>query len=135
MPVSLLMAPIIPAINDMEIESVVQRAVAAGADNARWILLRLPHELKQIFQDWLDTHMPERASHVMNLLSQARGGRSSDYRYGFRMRGEGPYADMINQRFRAACRRYGIDAGRSKEIHDCSQFRRPGQHQMTLPFD
>jgi len=70
-PVSLLMAPIIPAINDMEIESIVKRAAEAGVESASWILLRLPHEIKQIFEEWLETHMPERSSHVMSLMRQA----------------------------------------------------------------
>ncbi len=134
-PVSLLMAPVIPAINDMEIESVVRRAAEAGVGNASWILLRLPHELKQIFEEWLATHMPERAGHVMSLLRQASGGRRYNSRFAIRQTGKGPYAEMIDQRFTAACRRYGVIAGRRKETHDCSQFRRPGQRQMALAFD
>jgi DNA repair photolyase len=133
-PVSLLMAPIIPAINDTEIESIVKRAAAAGVDHASWILLRLPHELKQIFEEWLAAHMPERAGHVMSLMRQASGGRRYDNRFGIRQRGKGAYAEMINQRFTAACRRYGITAGRRKEMHDCDQFRPPGQRQLALAF-
>ncbi len=134
-PVSLLMAPIIPAINDMEIESVVQSAAEAGVTHATWILLRLPHELKQIFEEWLETHMPDRASHVMSLMRQASGGRRYNNQFGVRQRGKGPYADMINQRFKAACRRFGLAAGRKQETHDCSLFRAPGQQQMSLAFD
>jgi DNA repair photolyase len=134
-PVSLLMAPIIPVINDMEIESVIERAAAAGASQASWILLRLPHEVKQIFADWLETHLPERASHVMSLMRQAGGGRYYDNRFGVRQRGRGPYAEMINQRFSAACRRHGMSTGRSKTIGNCGLFRRPGQEQMALAFD
>jgi len=133
-PVSLLMAPIIPAINDMEIESIVKRAAESGVESASWILLRLPHEIKQIFEEWLETHMPERSSHVMSLMRQASGGQRYDSRFGIRQRGKGAYAEMIDQRFRAACRRYGIEAERRKETHDCDQFRRPGQRQMTLAF-
>jgi DNA repair photolyase len=133
-PVSLLMAPIIPAINDMEIESIVKQAAEAGVENANWILLRLPHEIKQIFEEWLETHMPERASHVMSLMRQASGGQHYDSRFGVRQRGKGAYAEMINQRFRAACRRYGIHAERRKETHDCDQFCRPGQRQLALGF-
>ena len=134
-PVSLLMAPIIPVINDMEIESVVKRAAEAGVDHAGWILLRLPHELKQIFEEWLETHMPERAGHVMSLIRQASGGRHYDNRFGVRQRGKGPYVEMIKQRFDAACRSYGVFPGQNNETRDCSQFRRPGQRQMTLAFD
>lgn len=134
-PVSLLMAPIIPVINDREIESIVRQAGAAGVRHANWILLRLPHELSQIFADWLVAHYPDRAKHVMSLLRQASGGKDYDSRFGIRQRGRGPYADMINQRFKAACRRYGIAAGDSSRPLDCSLFRRPGQHQMTLALD
>ena len=134
-PVSLLMAPVIPAINDMEIESVVRSAAEAGVSNASWVLLRLPHELKQIFEEWLATHMPERAGHVMSLVRQASGGRRYNSQFAIRQKGKGPYADMIDQRFQAACRRYGIIAGRKNETHDCGQFRPPGQRQMALVFD
>jgi len=134
-PVSLLLAPIIPAVNDAEIEAIAARAAASGAESAAWILLRLPHELKQIFSEWLVTHMPERASHVMSLLRQAAGGREYDHRFGARQRGQGPYAAMIAARFRAACKRHGLDTNRRRQALDCSRFRRPGQRQMALGFD
>ena len=134
-PVSLLMAPIIPAINDTEIEAVLSRAADAGATHAAWILLRLPHELKQIFVEWLQTHMPDRAGHVMSLLRQASGGKDYDNRFGVRQRGRGPYASMINQRFTSACRRYGIRSGRYQDRLDCTQFRPPAGRQMTLAID
>jgi DNA repair photolyase len=134
-PVSLLMAPIIPAINDMEIESVLERAVDSGAIHATWILLRLPHELKQIFVEWLEAHMPERAGHVMSLIRQASGGQDYDNRFGVRQRGRGPYASMINQRFTAACRRLGMASGRYRAELDCSRFRRPAGRQMALAID
>jgi DNA repair photolyase len=134
-PVSLLMAPIIPAINDAEIESVLSRAAAAGAIHATWILLRLPHELKQIFVEWLEAHMPERAGHVMSLLRQASGGKDYDNRFGIRQRGRGPYANMINQRFTNTCARHGIRSGRYRDRLDCSQFRPPAGRQMTLAID
>ena len=134
-PVSLLLAPVIPAINDAEIETILGRATAGGIQNASWILLRLPHELKQIFADWLATHMPDRATHVMSLLRQAGGGRDYDPRFGKRQRGSGPYADMIGRRFTTACKKLGIRSGRRKETLDCSRFRPPGQQQMTLGFD
>ena len=134
-PVSLLMAPIIPAVNDAEIESVIQRAANSGARHASWILLRLPHELKQIFVEWLETHMPQRAAHVMSLLRQASGGKDYDNRFGIRQRGSGPYASMINQRFRTACTRHDIGSGRDRTGLDCTQFRRPGGRQMALGID
>jgi len=134
-PVSLLMAPIIPALNDTEIESVLGRAVNAGAIHATWILLRLPHELKQIFVEWLEAHMPERAGHVLSLLRQASGGKDYDHRFGVRQRGRGPYAEMINQRFTTACTRLGIASGRYRAELDCTRFRRPAGPQMALAID
>jgi DNA repair photolyase len=134
-PVSLLMAPIIPVVNDKEIESVVKRAAAAGARHASWILLRLPNELQQLFVDWLGAHLPDRAAHVMSLIRQASGGKHYDNRFGIRQRGSGPYAEMIKQRFAAACRRYGISNGRDTRLHDLQHFQRPGADQMALDFD
>jgi DNA repair photolyase len=131
-PTSLLMAPIIPAINDCEIEDIVGRAAASGARRASYVLLRLPFELKQIFAEWLDGHMPERAGHVMSLVRQASGGKDYDNRFGIRQSGRGPYADMIAQRFKVACRKSGIPDGRSQGKLDCGSFSGPGQGQMTL---
>lgn len=133
-PTSLLMAPIIPAINDREIESIVSAAASRGVSHASYVFLRLPHEVRDIFVEWLETHMPDRAEHVMSLVRQAGGGRDYDSRFGTRQRGRGPYADMIAKRFKAACRKHGLEAGKYLQALDCSQFRRPGQEQMTLGF-
>jgi len=134
-PVGLLMAPIIPAVNDREIEQVIGQAAAAGACSAAWILLRLPHELKEIFRDWLDVHMPERADHVMSLVRQSAGGRDYDNRYGLRQTGRGPYAEMLGQRFRTACRRAGLRTGDRSVPLDRSRFRPPAGGQMALALD
>ena len=134
-PVSLLMAPIIPAVNDSEIESIIGAAAEHGATHAAWILLRLPHELKELFRDWLDAHLPDRAAHVLSLLRQASGGKDYDNRFGRRQTGRGPYAGMIRDRFRAACRRYGISNTEGRQALDCTRFRPPGQRQMALGFD
>jgi DNA repair photolyase len=134
-PVSVLVAPVIPAINDAEIESILECAAENGARYAGWILLRLPHELKQIFRDWLAEHFPDRASHVMSLVRQASGGQDYDNRFGVRQRGRGPYADMIRDRFKKACSRFGLEDGRARKALDSSRFRPPGQQQMTLVFD
>ena len=134
-PVSLLMAPIIPAVTDSEIESIVGRAADEGAFHATWLLLRLPLELRQIFVEWLETHMPDRAGHVMSLLRQAGGGKDYDNRFGIRQRGRGPYASMINQRFITTCKRNGLNSGRNRVQLDCTQFRRPSGGQMTLALD
>lgn len=134
-PTGLLMAPIIPAVNDAEIERIVAAAAAAGAGSAGYVLLRLPHELKQIFADWLDTHLPQRAAHVMSLVRAASGGRDYDSRYGRRQTGRGPYADMIGQRFRASCAKHGLRHGRGGRELDRSRFRKPGQRQLDLLLD
>ena len=131
-PTSVLMAPLIPAINDAEIESVLEAVAAAGASRAHYIFLRLPHEVKALFVEWLHMHFPERADHVMSLVRQAGGGRDYDSRFGVRQKGRGAYADMLGKRFRAACRRYGLGSERYQQSLDCSQFQRPGQQQLGL---
>ncbi|MEQ8205029.1 MAG: radical SAM protein, partial [Woeseia sp.] len=133
-PCTLLMAPIIPAINDSEIETIVARAADSGVQRAAWILLRLPHELRGIFSDWLHEHLPDRAAHVLSLLRQAHGGQDYDSRFGVRQTGRGPFAKMISQRFNAACRRAGIVYGESLQELDCSRFQKPGAQQLGLPF-
>jgi DNA repair photolyase len=120
-PVSAMMAPVIPALNDHEIEDVCAAAAQAGARSASWMLVRLPLELGALFEQWLGEHYPERAGRVLALLREMRGGRLNDPRYGHRMRGEGPYAGLLAARFRAACRRNGLDASRGPEL-DCTQF-------------
>lgn len=133
-PVAVMMAPVIPALNDREIESIVERAAAAGADNVSWIMLRLPHELKSLFRSWLEQHFPERAEHVMSLVRQSSGGKDYDNRFGVRQRGTGVFARLIAQRFDAARRRHGIDGRDPRTVADCSQFRPPGSRQLGLPL-
>ncbi len=112
-PVCVLVAPVIPAITDHELESILQAAVAAGARSAGYVLLRLPHDLGALFREWLAEHYPQRAQHVMSLVNALRGGRDNDPRFGSRMRGTGPFAELLRKRFRLACTRLGIDNGRS----------------------
>ncbi len=136
-PVTVMMAPIIPALNDREIESILSSAADAGADDAAWILLRLPHELKTLFRQWLDTHYPDRADHVMSILRQSSGGKDYDNRFGTRQRGSGVFARLIASRFDAARKRYGLGAdGRMARAQhaDCSQFEPPGARQLGLPW-
>jgi DNA repair photolyase len=132
-PVGVLVAPLIPMINDAEIEHILEGAAAAGARTARWILLRLPWEVAGLFRDWLQAHYPERAAHVMSLVNQSRGGKDNDPRFGHRMRGSGPYAELIAQRFRIAARRHGLDGTRWPEA-DVTQFRGapPPARQLAL---
>lgn len=133
-PVSVLYAPVIPAINDDEIERVLESASNAGASQAAYIFLRLPYEVKELFVEWLEAHFPDRAQRVMNLVRQASGGRDYDNRFGIRQTGRGPYADMLGERFRAACTRYGLDRDRYQPTLDCGIFERPGQQQLGLNF-
>jgi DNA repair photolyase len=107
-PTAVMVAPIIPALTDQEIERILEAGAAAGASSAGYVLLRLPHEVKELFEDWLSAHAPRRAAHVLSLVRQCRGGRLYDPTFGRRMRGEGPYAQLIERRFAAAKRRLGL---------------------------
>ena len=133
-PTSVLVAPVIPAINDNEIEAVVEAAAGAGAIQANYIFLRLPHEVKDLFAEWLDTHFPERASHVMSLVRQASGGKDYDARYGIRQTGRGAYAGILSKRFRNACQRHGLVRGRYQKQLDCTRFEKPGDKQLGFGF-
>jgi DNA repair photolyase len=133
-PTSALLAPVIPAINDDEIERILAAVADAGVDQARYIFLRLPHELLEIFTDWLDTHFPERRERVLSLVRQASGGRNYDSRFGVRQTGRGAYADMLASRFRTTCRKLGIEADGYQHALDSSRFRRPGGQQLGLNF-
>jgi len=130
-PVSVMCAPMIPMINDMELERMLEAAREAGAASAGYVLLRLPHELAGLFEDWLAEHFPQRAGHVLSLVRQSRGGRNNDSRFGSRMRGEGQFAELLAQRFRLACRRLGYNRRDQNFGLNCSRFAPPGQ-QMSL---
>jgi len=121
-PVGVLVAPIIPALNDAELEHILEACREAGASAARFIVLRLPHELKTLFRDWLAAHYPDRAAHVLSLIRQLRGGRDYDARFGSRMRGEGVFAALLQRRFAVAARRLGY--GELPAL-DCSEFTPP----------
>lgn len=133
-PVSVMMAPVVPALNDREIEAIVASAATSGARGAAWILLRLPHELKALFREWLALHFPDRAAHVMSLLREASGGKDYDNRFGTRQRGRGAYAAMLQQRFAAACRKHGLNVGEPRRGLDCSRFKPPGAEQLALDW-
>lgn len=107
-PVGVLVAPVVPMITDHELEHILEAAHGHGARAAGYVLLRLPHELKQIWREWLELHYPERAAHVMSLVRQMRGGKDYDAAFGSRMRGQGPFADLIAQRFAKAHKRIGF---------------------------
>ncbi len=124
-PVGVLASPMIPNINDSELESILEAAASSGAQTANFILLRLPHELKELFSDWLEAHYPQRKSKVLNKLRSMRGGRLNDPRFGNRMRGEGAYAKLLQRRFQVACRRLGLE--RRKPPLDTGKFQVPLQ--------
>lgn len=108
-PVGVMIAPVIPMINDNELESLLALASKAGASKASYVFLRLPLEVKTLFTDWLNQHFPERAQHVLNLLQQSLGGKLNQSEFGSRMRGEGVFAELIRQRFKAAARKSGLN--------------------------
>jgi len=121
-PVSVLVAPLIPVLTDGEMENILETAHAAGARAAGYVLLRLPHELKELFEVWLTAHEPRKAAHVMNRIRDMRGGKDYDSRFGARMRGTGDYADLLAKRFAMAERRLGF--GDFPPL-DVTQFRAP----------
>lgn len=122
-PVGVNVAPVVPGLTDHEIEAIVAAAAAAGADNAFWTMVRLPGDVKLLFEDWLRLHRPERAEHVLSLIRQVRGGKLNDPDFGSRMRGEGSYALLIAQRFKLAMRRHGL--GQREMPMRTDLFRRP----------
>ena len=120
-------APMIPGLNDHELEAILAAARDHGAHSAGYVLLRLPLEIKDLFSEWLEAHVPLRARHVLQLIRETRGGELYSSEWGERMRGQGPYADLIAQRFRLAVKRLGLDQRRDIGRLDTSQFRRPPQ--------
>ena len=111
-PVGVLVAPVIPALTDHEIEAIVTHCAAAGAQSLGYVLLRLPHELGELFKAWLEAHFPDRAGRVLSRIREMRGGRLNDPRFGHRMRGEGAYAELLERRFRLVCERAGLGGSR-----------------------
>ncbi|WP_289078216.1 PA0069 family radical SAM protein [uncultured Thalassospira sp.] len=130
-PVTVLAAPIIPGLNDMEIEKIAAACADAGASSISHIVLRLPLEIADLFEEWLSAHYPNRKDKVMSLIRQMRGGERYQSEFGNRMRGTGPVADLIAHRFALARKKYGL-TGRSLDL-DCSGFKRPSADgQMSL---
>jgi DNA repair photolyase len=135
-PCGVMVAALIPGLNDKTLEEVLEAAAAAGAAEAAYVIMRLPNELKELFKEWLAAHYPERAGHVISIVRQMRGGRDNDPRFGSRMTGTGMFAELIEKRFDIACRRFGLNghgAGRKPPRLDCSRFRPPSAAgQMSL---
>jgi len=126
-PTRVLASPMIPALNDHELDGILEAARDAGARSAGYILLRLPLELTQLFEEWLAAHVPGKAKHVMSLIRQSREGKTYRAEFGTRMTGTGAYAEMLRLRFETACRRLGFDQRHDAKRLDTSQFRRPPQ--------
>ena len=130
-PTAVMVAPVIPALTDHEMEAILGAAAQAGVRHAGYVLVRLPYEIKDLFREWLEKHYPERAAHVMSVIRAMRGGRDNDPRFGTRMRGEGPYALLLNNRFRLACQRLQLNRSPRGGL-DTTLFRPPPGAQLRL---
>jgi DNA repair photolyase len=111
-PVGVLMAPVIPGLNDEEIENIAAASAQAGARSIGYVLLRLPYEVKDLFKEWLETHAPDKANRVMSLVREMRGGREYDSQWRQRQTGTGPLAELLRRRFELARRRHDLDGSR-----------------------
>jgi DNA repair photolyase len=131
-PTVVMVAPIIPAVNDSEIEAILKMAYTAGAREAGYVMLRLPLEVRDVFKDWLQATMPDRAAKVMSLVKSVRDGKENDSAFGRRQTGTGPYAWSIGRRFELSCQRLGLNLTKIKL--STAHFRRPPQpgEQLTL---
>ena len=133
-PTGVMFAPVIPALNDGEMEQVLAAAADCGARTAGYVLLRLPLEIKDLFREWLEANEPGRAKHVMSLIRQARDGKAYRAEWGKRMSGSGAYAELLRIRFGTACRRLGLNKTREAYALDTTHFRRPPQKGDQLPL-
>ncbi len=134
-PVGVMVAPVIPAITDHELEDILHAAREAGASSASYVLLRLPHEVKLLFREWLAEHYPQRAGHVMSLINQSRGGKDYDSTFGVRMRGTGAYAELLRSRFQLAARKLGYESAGRRHDLATHLFRPPSvAPQLSLEF-
>lgn len=131
-PASALVAPVIPAINDAEIERILEAIGETGVRHAGYVLLRLPLELKDLFREWLIENFPDRYRHVINLIRETRGGKDYDSTFGKRMTGSGPIAWMIGRRFEVACERLGFNLTSVKTTTEHFKPPRPSAEQLDL---
>ncbi|MBM9400972.1 PA0069 family radical SAM protein [Gluconacetobacter azotocaptans] len=123
-PTTVMAAPMIPALNDSEMEAILAASAQAGARGAAYVLLRLPQEVAPLFEDWIVRHYPDRAARVLARIRETRNGALNDSTFGRRYRGQGVYADLLRQRFALACRRLGLNQGRDAPL-DCTRFAPP----------
>jgi DNA repair photolyase len=131
-PTTVMVAPVIPALNDMEIERILEAAQAAGVKEAGYVMLRLPLEVRDLFREWLKEHYPDRENHVFKLVRDMRGGKDYDSRWFERQRGKGPYAWMIGRRFELACEKLGFNAARSQLSTAHFRHPKPNSAQLSL---
>lgn len=131
-PVGALVAPVIPAINDHELEDILKKAADSGAQYASYVLLRLPLEVAPLFEEWLNTHHPMRAKHVMSLIRQAHNGKNYRCEFGTRQIGSGPYAALLKRRFEAAMHRFGLDGCQPPLSTQQFIHPQPPGHQLSL---
>jgi DNA repair photolyase len=132
-PVGVMVAPVIPFMTDRDLEQILERARDAGATAAAYVLLRLPYEVAPLFKDWLATHYPLKAGHVVSLVRQMSGGKDYDAAFGTRQRGTGTFATLLEQRFRLACERLGLNRSRGPVL-DTARFRPPGDASQPSLF-
>ena len=131
-PCAVMVAPVIPFLTDAELENILQAAYDHGARSANYVLLRLPHEVSDLFKDWLAVHYPLKAEHVMSRVREMRGGKENDSEFGSRFRGQGLFAELLAKRFQLTCERLGFN--REPMSLDTSKFIRPnlsGQDEVT----
>jgi len=131
-PATVMVAPVIPALNDDEIERILEAVAAAGVRHAGYVLLRLPLEVRDLFREWLMTNFPDRYRHVFKLIRDMRGGKDYDSTFGQRQTGTGPIAWMIGRRFEVACEKLGFNAAKHKITVEHFRPPRPGAKQLDL---
>ncbi|MEX0686565.1 MAG: PA0069 family radical SAM protein [Balneolales bacterium] len=129
-PTGVMVAPVIPALTDHEIPAILQAASEAGALSAGYVMLRLPFAVKPLFEEWLESHFPDRKAKIINRIKDLRGGKLYDSNFGSRMRGEGQFADQVNQIFKLTCKKNGMN--KSQPPLSTSSFRNPESRQLSL---
>lgn len=132
-PTGVMVAPVIPVLTDFDMENILQQAKNAGAGRAGYVFLRLPHELSQLFQEWLQLNFPLKAEHVMSLVRQSRGGKDYDANFKTRMKGDGLFAELLSKRFKLACQR--LELNRERVSFNNSLFKVPEAWRNTQSAD
>jgi DNA repair photolyase len=132
-PTGVMVAPVIPALTDSHMEQILEKAYQAGARKAGYVFLRLPHELTNLFEEWLQQYFPLKAQHVMSLVKQSRGGKSYQSDFGKRMRGEGIFADLLANRFKLSCQKLGMSGERTGFRTDLFKVPESWRHKPASP--